>query len=322
MALEAEAKLELAAADFRAVAALRPGGNSVAAERVRRLERKLSETVTIKASSGTETRVALLIGNAGYTKVAPLTNAKRDTQLLAGSAQARGLFRRHTAGGPVARTTSRRTSWLCPQGRARGLGGCLLCGSWHRDQRHQLSHPSRCQARIGSRCAFRDDRTGETRRSAVEGARKLRLVILDACRDNPFNPTMKRNGFTLDRPWARGCRAGWRDDGGVRREGGAGLPPSTDRREQSIRHSACKAHRYSRSGSEFSVPQSARRSFEHDGAPAGAVHLRLAPGPAVLFPCSMIACGYRQAMRNTTRAPRPRYEADDGCAPHCLIGLT
>ena len=27
---------------------------------------------------------------------------------------------------------------------------------------------------------------------AVEGARKLRLVILDACRDNPFNPTMER----------------------------------------------------------------------------------------------------------------------------------
>jgi hypothetical protein len=28
--------------------------------------------------------------------------------------------------------------------------------------------------------------------SAIEGARKLRLVILDACRDNPFLSQMKR----------------------------------------------------------------------------------------------------------------------------------
>ena len=29
--------------------------------------------------------------------------------------------------------------------------------------------------------------------SAIESARKLRLVILDACRDNPFMTTMKRS---------------------------------------------------------------------------------------------------------------------------------
>ena len=32
--------------------------------------------------------------------------------------------------------------------------------------------------------------------SAIDGARKLRLVILDACRDNPFASQMKRTVAT------------------------------------------------------------------------------------------------------------------------------
>ena len=58
---------------------------------------------------------------------------------------------------------------------------------------------------------------------AVERTRGLRLIILDACRDNPFAAAMQSVWRdALDRPGSRACGALGGDTGGLRGEGGDG----------------------------------------------------------------------------------------------------
>ncbi len=191
MLLEAQGKLDRALADFRAVLALRPG-NTVTAERIQRLERKIRETVPTIRAGGTETRIALLIGNAGYKKVAPLTNAKRDTKVL-GEALRRIGFTVVTTQEDLSR--EQLIAVLRDFARkAESADWAVVYYAGHGLEIGGINYLIPVDAKLGSdRDVPLEAVELENALLAVEGARKLRLVILDACRDNPFSQTMKRS---------------------------------------------------------------------------------------------------------------------------------
>ena len=78
--------------------------------------------------------------------------------------------------------------------RCRHRGG-LLCRPRHRGRRHQLSASRRRQLERDID-AYDEAVSLDRVLQVIEPAKKLRLVILDACRDNPFARTMKRTVAT------------------------------------------------------------------------------------------------------------------------------
>lgn len=68
-------------------------------------------------------------------------------------------------------------------GRRRG-GPDLLCWPWHRGQRGQLAHSDRCRAQSHRDLEYEAIRL-DLALEALAGAR-LRILILDECRNNPF----------------------------------------------------------------------------------------------------------------------------------------
>ena len=114
--------------------------------------------------------------------------------------------------------------------------------------------------------------------AAVGGARKLRLVMLDACRDNPFAPTMQRTialklvdkGFSDIEPSA-GFMVVYAAKHGETALDGEGVD-SPFAIGAGARHqgAACRGAK--------TVRHRPRRRLERDQARAAALHLRLAAG--------------------------------------------
>ena len=96
--------------------------------------------------------------------------------------------------------------------------------------------------------------------SKVAGASKLQLVILDACRNNPFVPKMRQTGRQA-RAIGRGL-ASIEPESGVlvayaARDGTTALDGES--RQQPLRGGAGQAHRRAGAGDQPAVPQGARR---------------------------------------------------------------
>ena len=138
-----------------------------------------------------EKRVALVIGNSAYQKVAKLPNPANDAApgrhaqgggLRSGrdQVQRRSPMRcaRHCATSPPRPATPTSPSSTTPATASNSTAPTTSSQSTPRLRRTATcwTRPFRSTA-----CLF-----------AVEPAKQLRLVILDACRDNPFAKTMKR----------------------------------------------------------------------------------------------------------------------------------
>lgn len=198
-----ERRRNLAAArtDYRAVA------NAVAAKREdidtalargvakERLEALLGTATPAPASKAPQPtgprKVALIIGNGAYKNVAPLDNPPRDAKLIASTFRELG-FATVTLSSDLTRDKffaalhefgleSEKADWAVVYyaGHGMEIGG--------------VNYLIPVDARL------KVDSDAETQAVALEqviasvaGARKLRLVMLDACRDNPFEKTMQR----------------------------------------------------------------------------------------------------------------------------------
>jgi len=139
-----------------------------------------------------EVRVALIIGNSKYANAPSLANPQADAQALAGALQRIG-FTQVTLKLDLARdklvdelktfaATADRADWAVVYFAGHGLevGGMNYL------------------VPIDAKLATDRDVTFETVPldqvlQSVDGARKLHIVILDACRDNPFVKTMTRS---------------------------------------------------------------------------------------------------------------------------------
>jgi hypothetical protein len=161
-------------------------------------EAKAAEQARIKAAEDAQPvistkgrRVALVIGNSHYQFQPTLDNPLRDAQVIANSLQTLG-FQKVVTPEDVTRDqfmTALRDFAI----EADGAEWAVVYFSGHGIEIGGTNYMISVDARL------RVDRDAELETielnkvmTAVGGARKLRLVILDACRDNPFIPLMQR----------------------------------------------------------------------------------------------------------------------------------
>ena len=132
-----------------------------------------------------------MIGNGAYRNVHPLDNPPRDAKLIAASLKEVG-FQTVTLSSDLTRdkffevlrafaSDAEKADWA------------VIYYAGHGFEVGGVNYLVPVDAKLAA------DKDAETEAVALEqviaavgGARKLRLVLLDACRDNPFAPTMKR----------------------------------------------------------------------------------------------------------------------------------
>ena len=185
--------LAQARADYRSAAfALLPFDNfDLALARQIARERLAALTPQAPASTDKVRKIALIIGNGAYRNVQELGNPPRDAKLIAAALKDVG-FQTVTLSNDLTRDKFFEA--------LRGFAGDAEKADWavvyyagHGFEIGGVNYLVPVDARLAA------DKDAETEAVALEqviaavgGARKLRLVMLDACRDNPFAPTMQR----------------------------------------------------------------------------------------------------------------------------------
>ena len=138
-----------------------------------------------------EKRVALVLGNSAYQNVAPLANPVNDSARIATTLKDAGFdvvdSRRDL---PAAETRRALRDFA---DRARDADIAVVYYAGHGIEVDGGNYLIPVDARLERDTDIYDEGLSLDRvLIAVEPAKKLRLVILDACRDNPFARTMKR----------------------------------------------------------------------------------------------------------------------------------
>ena len=138
-----------------------------------------------------EKRVALVLGNSNYQNVAPLPNPVNDSAKIAATLKDAGFdvvdSRRDL---PAAETRRALRDFA---DRARDADIAVVYYAGHGIEVDGGNYLIPVDARLERDTDIYDEGLSLDRiLIAIEPAKKLRLVILDACRDNPFARTMKR----------------------------------------------------------------------------------------------------------------------------------
>jgi len=136
-------------------------------------------------------KVALIVGNGAYKNVAPLDNPPRDAKLIASTFRELG-FATVTLAPDLTRDKFFATLYEFGV-EAEKADWAVVYYAGHGMEIGGVNYLIPVDARLKA------DSDAETQAVALEqviaavaGARKLRLVMLDACRDNPFEKTMQR----------------------------------------------------------------------------------------------------------------------------------
>ena len=140
-------------------------------------------------------RVALVIGNAVYQNVVPLTNAGRDAEALAAEFDALG-FRKVT----LLRDLSREQMFAALRAFAKDAetaDWAVIYFAGHGLEMGGVNWLAPVDAQFKTDRDVRLEAVSIDELSAVvEGVRGLRLIVLDACRNNPFAPQMRFTNST------------------------------------------------------------------------------------------------------------------------------
>lgn len=145
----------------------------------------------VAQAPGEGRRVALVIGNAGYRNVPMLRNPPADADLLAATLRASGF-----ASVTVKTDLTREGMIQSLQDFATvadSADWAMIYFSGHGVEIGGSNYIIPVDARLrADRDAELETISATQLLGAIEGARKLRLVVLDACRDNPFASQMRR----------------------------------------------------------------------------------------------------------------------------------
>lgn len=190
---EKRRNLDQARADYRSAAyALTPFDEiDVARARALAQDRLAALTETGKGRSARTQRIALVIGNGAYRNVHALDNPPRDARLIAASLKELG-FQTVTLANDLTRDKFFETlkSFAAEAEKA---DWAVVYYAGHGFEIGGVNYLVPVDARLAA------DKDAETEAVALEqviaavgAARGLRLVMLDACRDNPFAPGMQR----------------------------------------------------------------------------------------------------------------------------------
>src|SRR5215216_1899081 len=138
-----------------------------------------------------EKRVALVLGNSAYKNVAPLTNPVNDSARIAATLKEAGfdvVDSRHDL--PAAETRRVLRDFA---DRSRDADIAVVYYAGHGIEVDGGNYLIPVDAKLERDTDVYDEALSLDRvLLAIEPAKKLRLVILDACRDNPFSKSMKR----------------------------------------------------------------------------------------------------------------------------------
>jgi len=142
-----------------------------------------------------ETRVALVIGNNKYLAVSPLENPSRDANLVA--ATLRGLgFQTVEVKHDLSRDSFIAALREFEQ-KSYGADWAIIYYGGHGIEVNGFNYLIPTDAQLRSDRDVQDEAISLDRiMFSIESAKKLRLVILDACRDNPFISRMRRTSVT------------------------------------------------------------------------------------------------------------------------------
>jgi uncharacterized caspase-like protein len=147
--------------------------------------------LTVSAPAFAEKRVALVLGNSAYRNVAPLANPVNDSARIAATLKDAGfdvVDSRHDL--PAVETRRALRDFA---DRARDADIAVVYYAGHGIEVDGGNYLIPVDARLERDTDIYDEGLSLDRiLIAIEPAKKLRLVILDACRDNPFSRTMKR----------------------------------------------------------------------------------------------------------------------------------
>jgi uncharacterized caspase-like protein len=138
-----------------------------------------------------EKRVALVLGNSAYQNVAPLTNPTNDSARIASTLKDAGFDVVDSRRDLPAVETRRALRDFADRARDADIAVVYYAG--HGIEVDGANYLIPVDARLERDTDIYDEGLSLDRiLIAIEPAKKLRLVILDACRDNPFARTMKR----------------------------------------------------------------------------------------------------------------------------------
>jgi uncharacterized caspase-like protein len=142
-----------------------------------------------------EKRVALIVGNGSYAHIAGLPNVRNDAAAML------ELLRAANFGEIDAlynlNVDQLRRALKTFAGRAADADVALLYYAGHGIEVGQANYLIPVDARLATDFDIEDETVPLDRvLQAMEPARRLRLVLLDACRENPFLKSMKRTAAT------------------------------------------------------------------------------------------------------------------------------
>jgi uncharacterized caspase-like protein len=138
-----------------------------------------------------EKRVALVLGNSAYQNVAPLANPVNDSAKIASTLKDAGFDVVDSRHDLSAADTRRALRDFADRSRDADIAVVYYAG--HGIEVDGGNYLIPVDARLERDTDVYDEALSLDRvLVAIEPAKKLRLVILDACRDNPFSRTMKR----------------------------------------------------------------------------------------------------------------------------------
>lgn len=138
-----------------------------------------------------EKRVALVLGNSNYQNVAPLANPVNDSSKMAATLKDAGFDVVDSRRDLAAAETRRALRDFADRARDADIAVVYYAG--HGIEVDGTNYLIPVDARLERDTDVYDEAFSLDRiLIAIEPAKKLRLVILDACRDNPFARTMKR----------------------------------------------------------------------------------------------------------------------------------
>ncbi|MGD9920876.1 MAG: caspase family protein [Pseudorhodoplanes sp.] len=152
-------------------------------------------TRPVNAQARVERRVALVIGNSAYAHSASLPNPARDAESIAAALRQIGFTSVKTE------TNVTREALISAlrafQEEADRADWAIVYFAGHGMEINGVNFLLPVDAKLKRDRDAQDEAAPLDRvLSAIEGAKKLRLVILDACRDNPFVAQMQKSNAT------------------------------------------------------------------------------------------------------------------------------
>ena len=150
---------------------------------------------SLSSTASAEKRVALVVGNSAYENSAQLPNPVNDAQAIAGLFQAAGfdvVNARTNLGNLEFKRALRDFAFA-----ANNADIAVVFFAGHGIEVKGTNYLLPIDAKLATDYDAEDEAVSLNRViEATENAKRLRLVILDACRDNPFVKTMRRSVAT------------------------------------------------------------------------------------------------------------------------------